>query len=574
MIKTAIIDSGIETCENGVTIFENENGEIAYLDNGYDFDVLTHGDVVAQTIGKENVEMFSVKIFHTELYTTSKVLCAAIQWCIDKNVKIINISAGLKYTNEEEVEALRAICENAYDQGIIIITAYDNEYSYPAQFDTVIAVQKDSNLKSNQYQVDERMIWANGEVEYICPSKKSRGGLNGSSFACARVTRLISKLLVENPNLSCQDIIEVLIANQSVGLQSSIDQSKIGVSGLLFLNNANDVYLRQPEILNYNIQYLYVSDVFYGNKEKYESQYSIIYFNLDDIMNDCKNLKEVFKFVDTVIISRMDFLKKNITDWQTKLEKFIVELAYCEKNVVCLENVSEQALEEISMAFSKNNKVICFAGEIRSDKNMNTDVNIDNISKTLLLTVSRTNDGALLECFVKEKEGTQCAILSTNFNSKLIGSSIVRRLYENEYYSHRMKKRFIDANIRYSVGLSPVINHVHLSLNFPMIQYGRTDDRNEEYDRFLSMVLAFETDDIIIIANQQDEASEVVAAVNMIELLTAKKVSAIMISNTAYCEGDDGEYTRYACIPSDYLKAKARIKEIHKLIPDVEIIEL
>lgn len=574
MIKTAIIDSGIEACKNGVTIFENENGEIAYLDNGYDFDVLTHGDAVAQTIGKEDVEMFSVKVFHTELYTTSKVLCAAIQWCIDKSVKIINISAGLKYTNEEEVEALRSICQSAYDQGIIIISAYDNEYLYPAQFDTVIAVQKDSNLKSNQYQVDEKMILANGEVEYVCPSKKTRGGLNGSSFACARVTRLISKLLVENPNLNCEDILDALIANQSVGLQSSIDQSKIGVSGVLFLNNANDVYLRQPEILSYNIQYLYVSDVFYGNEEKYKSQYNIIHFDIDDIMRNCKNIKELFKSVDTVVITRMDFLKKNITDWQQKLEKLIIELACCEKNVVCLENVSDQALEEISMVFSKKNKVICFAGEIRSDKKMKADVNIDNISKSLLLTISRTNDGALLECSVKEEEGTQCAILSTNYNSKLIGSYIVRRLYENEYYSHKMKKRFIDANIRYSVDLSPAINHIYLSLDFPMIQYSRVDDRNEAYDRFLSMLLAFETDDIKIIANQQDEASEIVAAVNMIELLTGKKVSTIMISNTAYCEGDEGEYTRYACIPSDYLKVKARIKEIHKLIPDVEIIEL
>ena len=317
-----------------------------------------------------------------------------------------------------------------------------------------------------------------------------------------------------------------------------------------------------------------MSDVFYRNEENYKSQYNIIHFDLDDIMRDCNNIKELFKFVDTVIITRIDFLKKNIADWQKKLEKLIIELAYCEKNVVCLENVSDQALEEISMVFSKKNKVICFAGEIRSDKNMNAAVDIDNISKTLLLTISRTNDGALLECSVKAEEGTQCAILSTNCNSKLIGSNIVRRLYENEYYSHKMKKRFIDANIRYSVDLSPAINHIYLSLDFPVIQYGRADDRNEAYDRFLSMVLAFETDDIKIIANQQDEASEVVATVNMIELLTAKKVSAIMISNTAYCEGDEGEYTRYASIPSDYLKVKTRIKEIHKQIPDVEIIEL
>lgn len=571
MVKIAVIDSGIEACENGVTIYEDENGEIIYLDSGYDFDHLIHGDIIAHIIGKENVELYSVKIFHHELYTTAKILCSAIQWCIDKDIKIVNISAGLKCTDEGEVEELRAVCRNAYEKGIIIIAAHDKHYPYPAQFDTVIAVCKNDNLKSSQYQVDKYgIIAANGQAEYI--SKNSRGGFCGSSFACARITRIISKKVVGKIELNCSDVLEDLVANQNVGLQNSIDLARSGVSGLFFLNNANDIYLRNPDILQYNIKYLYVSDVFYKNDAVYKSDYNIIKFDLDNIIDDRNRLYELFKPVDTVVITRLDFLKKNISDWQCKLEKLIIDLASFEKNVVCFEDVSESALEEISTAFANKNKIVCIESEIRTDKDKNKD--IKNIEKTLLLATSRVNDGVLLECSIKNEEGSQCVILSTNFNSKLIGSHVIRRLYDSEYYSYNMRKRLIDANIRHCVDLLPSINRIYMSIVFPIIQYRNNEDRNEKYMKLLSMALAFEADDIKIIVNQQDEVNEVVSTVKMVELLTLRKVREILISDTAYCEGDEGEYTKYASIPSNSNIVKSKIEEIKRLIPDIEINEL
>ena len=82
MLKVAIIDSGVNNCKKGVSICEDENASVKYLDHSFDFDLLTHGDVVFQTIsGNENIEFYSVKIFHNELFTTCKVFLFVFQIC-------------------------------------------------------------------------------------------------------------------------------------------------------------------------------------------------------------------------------------------------------------------------------------------------------------------------------------------------------------------------------------------------------------------------------------------------------------------------------------------------------------
>ncbi len=92
----AIIDSGInpwhvhvQGVEGGVAFHLNSEGEITEDD---DFrDAIGHGTAIAGII-REKVpfaRIYAVKIFHEELNAPVSLLLAALEWAIDRNIRII-----------------------------------------------------------------------------------------------------------------------------------------------------------------------------------------------------------------------------------------------------------------------------------------------------------------------------------------------------------------------------------------------------------------------------------------------------------------------------------------------------
>lgn len=65
-------------------------------------------------------------------------MVAAIDWAIEQDVDIINISFGTTVDSEEIHAAIR----RAYDAGILIVAAAGNNgvVEYPAAYDEVVAV--------------------------------------------------------------------------------------------------------------------------------------------------------------------------------------------------------------------------------------------------------------------------------------------------------------------------------------------------------------------------------------------------------------------------------------------------
>ena len=109
-IKVAIVDSGIKDVVNGITIFY-DGEKINKYDDDYDIDLINHGTLVANIYKNfnKNVELYSVKIFHDELTCTIEELIAAIEWCIEKEVNVLNISCGFKENNIEDRELIEKL---------------------------------------------------------------------------------------------------------------------------------------------------------------------------------------------------------------------------------------------------------------------------------------------------------------------------------------------------------------------------------------------------------------------------------------------------------------------------------
>ena len=148
-VKVAILDSGVDYTED-IDVYMRKNfipGEdgISVI---YE-DISGHGTSVAGIIAaKDNdegitginpyVQLYSARILDENKQAPASRVVAAIDWAIEQDVDIINISFGTTVDSEEIHAAIR----RAYDAGILIVAAAGNNgvVEYPAAYDEVVAV--------------------------------------------------------------------------------------------------------------------------------------------------------------------------------------------------------------------------------------------------------------------------------------------------------------------------------------------------------------------------------------------------------------------------------------------------
>ena len=215
-IRIAIVDSGIDASHSGVRdvaggvhIQISEKGEILFLDDHAD--CAGHGTACAGIIRKKapDAALYSVRIFDVSLMADGRALIAAIQWCIDNEMDVVNLSLGTIDVTFKK--SLQKVCRKAVDAGVILVAAESNDghESYPAVFPEVIGVTggaiyepdgfyycKDQRIECVARGDEQRVCWLNGK--YIMTG--------GNSFAAPHITGIIAHLLEQHLKCSVQDI--------------------------------------------------------------------------------------------------------------------------------------------------------------------------------------------------------------------------------------------------------------------------------------------------------------------------------------------------------------------------------
>ncbi|KAB7708247.1 S8 family serine peptidase [Bacillus aerolatus] len=207
-IKIAHIDSGLNEwhphvgkAAGGIAFQVSKEGKITIEENYHDD--LGHGTAVAGVI-KEQVpeaEMFAVKIFHDKLFAYIEVLCAAIEWCIEKEMDLINLSLGVN----KDVDAFRFICDKANEAGAIIISACDetNGLFWPGYYNSAYAVQSLENGNSQHFQFcpgDPIQFKTLGFPRSL-EGPMQKFNFQGHSFAAAHMTGFIAKIKEKYPEV-------------------------------------------------------------------------------------------------------------------------------------------------------------------------------------------------------------------------------------------------------------------------------------------------------------------------------------------------------------------------------------
>ena len=216
VVKVAIIDSGIDISHpsigmiaGGVNISINKDGHFIYSEEIAD--CAGHGTACAGIIRKKapDAALYSVRIFDESLMADGRALIATIQWCIDNEMDVVNLSLGT--TDATFKESLQKMCRKAVDAGVILVAAESNDEgeSYPAVFPEVIGVTGGAiyEVDGFYYRKDQRIeCVARGDEQRVCWLNGKHIMTGGNSFAAPHITGIIAHLLEQHPKCSVQDI--------------------------------------------------------------------------------------------------------------------------------------------------------------------------------------------------------------------------------------------------------------------------------------------------------------------------------------------------------------------------------
>lgn len=222
LIKVAVFDTGISEHQD-----LHVSGGVSYVDNTLNYwDDHGHGTHIAGTIAALNndkgvvgaaagVQLYSVKVMDDTGYGYTSSVLQGIQWAIDNQIDIINMS----FTATQYSEALHSAIQLAHEAGIIVIAAAGNQglgentIKYPALYPEVISV---GAIDSSYHRASFSSTGL--DLDFVAPgygilSTTVDGGYgvtSGTSSAAAHVTAAAAWLWASNSSMSAEDVQQLL----------------------------------------------------------------------------------------------------------------------------------------------------------------------------------------------------------------------------------------------------------------------------------------------------------------------------------------------------------------------------
>ncbi len=226
-IKVAVVDTGI--AYDHPDLAKNIKGGTNVINpllSPYDYN--GHGTHIAGTIGAVNnqygvvgvapkVSIYAVKAFNKDGTAKLSNIIKAIDWCIDNDMDIINMSFGF----DESSSTFREAIVRAYQSEVLMIAASGNKgtqgkIEYPAEFQETIGVSSiNENNKISSYsnigpQVD---LAAPGEKIISTWLNNSFRELSGTSMAVAHVSGAAALLKSRYPRIRTNELSYLLQRN-------------------------------------------------------------------------------------------------------------------------------------------------------------------------------------------------------------------------------------------------------------------------------------------------------------------------------------------------------------------------
>ena len=144
---------------------------------------------------------------------SSFTLAKALQFALDNNARVINLSLGGPHDR-----LLVRLLDAAISRGVVVVAAVDPGFrdgGFPASVPGVLAV-----AASNARDVPPAVLLAPGEsIPATLPGRRW-GLVNGSSFAAAEITGLVALLIELAPNQKLEQIRDSLATSETAAVPS------------------------------------------------------------------------------------------------------------------------------------------------------------------------------------------------------------------------------------------------------------------------------------------------------------------------------------------------------------------
>lgn len=209
-IRVAVIDSGAHVPHPHLPSIA---GGVAFDLKGEQSDDITdrlgHGTAAAAAIHEKApaAELHIVKVFDRELATTVPTLIRAIDWAIDEEMHIANLSLGTAHDFREE--ELRPVVRRAVEAGVLLVSAHEfgGQLWYPGSMPGAVGVVMDPSEDRDSVCTVEAAGTRGGLVLRASPYPRPVPGvppernLNGISFAVANASGCLAALLETDPSI-------------------------------------------------------------------------------------------------------------------------------------------------------------------------------------------------------------------------------------------------------------------------------------------------------------------------------------------------------------------------------------
>jgi subtilisin family serine protease len=192
-VRIGVLDSGV--CRTHPHVGKIVDGITVTADGvaaGYE-DNLGHGTAIAAIIHHLNpdADLVAVKIFDGKLATSLRAVIRAIDWCLDHDIQIINLSMGT--LNAEYQAAFANAVDRAQGAGTVIVSALEmnGNPALPGSLPGVIGV-----MEGEEYQVCHRYgkpVYTAPPYPRDIPGVPRERNLKGVSFAVARISAKVAE---------------------------------------------------------------------------------------------------------------------------------------------------------------------------------------------------------------------------------------------------------------------------------------------------------------------------------------------------------------------------------------------
>jgi hypothetical protein len=209
-IRIGLIDSGININYPPIT-------QKDCIINGWkgvynDFnDSLGHGTQCAHLILKTAEfipEIYNIKVFDKTLKTSTKNILDALQWCIENDIQLINLSLSIPDINY--YYEFKHICDEAFEKGIIIVSSADNigRPCLPAYLNNVFGVGTAGIENDFDFYCTDSTIqlYAKGVAPNLNIS------MSATSFATARITGRIATVMQQHSGMNFNQLKNELLS--------------------------------------------------------------------------------------------------------------------------------------------------------------------------------------------------------------------------------------------------------------------------------------------------------------------------------------------------------------------------